>query len=134
MEDLQTRDKTEENGRKPVEEIYQDSVPKTQEEWESFVETVLNEIRQQEILKRNALASLKAAVERAQEFFEVECYVAERNPRERIWQFLFSVFGFVILGLLVVVDSWTWRLALAGGYLLLGWTWGKGSRIRDWRV
>jgi hypothetical protein len=134
MGDLKTRDKTGENERKPVEEICEDSLPKTQEEWESFVETVLNEIRQQEILKRNALASLKAAVERAEEFFEVECYVAERSPRERISHFLFSVFGFVILGLLVAADSWVWRLALAGGYILLGWVWAKGSRIREWRV
>jgi hypothetical protein len=134
MDDFQIRDKTEENGRKPVEEIFQDSIPKTQEEWESFVETVLNDIRQQEILKRNALASLKAAVERAQEFFEVECYISERSQRERISQLLFSIFGFVILGLLVVVDSWVWRLVLVGGYLLLGWVWAKGSHIRQWHV
>jgi len=130
----QKKTETEENGRKPVEEIWANSVPKTREEWDALCESIVNEIKRQELLKQNALASLRAAVERAQEFFQVECYVSERSVREIGVQLALYFTALAILGLLVAVDVWYWRLALAAGYLLLGWAWSRGASLRGQRV
>jgi len=130
----QRKTETEENGRKPVEETWADSVPKTRDEWNALCQTILNEIRRQELLKQNALASLQAAVERAREFFQVECYVSERSAREVGAQLALYFTALAILGLLVATDTWYWRLALAAGYLLLGWAWSRGARLWERRV
>jgi len=130
----QKKTETEENGRKPVEETWANSVPKTREEWDALCESIVNEIKRQELLKQNALASLRAAVERAQEFFQVECYVSERSVREIGVQLALYFTALAILGLLVAVDVWYWRLALAAGYLLLGWAWSRGASLRGQRV
>ena len=134
MSEEQRKTETEENGRKPVEETWADSVPKTRDEWNALCQTILNEIRRQELLKQNALASLQAAVERAQEFFEVECWVGERSVRAIGAQLALYFTALAILGLLVVTDTWYWRLALAAGYLLLGWAWNRGASLRGQRV
>lgn len=134
MSEEQRKTETEENERKPVEEMWADSVPKTREEWDALCETIVNDIKRQELLKQNALASLQAAVERAREFFEVECYVNERSVREMGVQLALYFTALAILGLLVAVDVWYWRLALAAGYLLLGWTWSRGASLRGQRL
>lgn len=128
------KNETDKNGRKPVEETWVDNVPKTRDEWNALCQTILNEIRCQELLKQNALASLQAAVKRAREFFQVECYVSERSAREVGAQLALYFTALAILGLLVATDTWYWRLALVVGYLLLGWAWSKGARLWERRV
>ena len=71
---------------------------------------------------------LKAIIEN--EDCDLEIYCAPRTRKEKAWNLIFVAMGLLLMGLMVYLPRWEWRLACAFAYWILSITFDHLTRLR----
>jgi len=81
------------------------------------------------LLRDIVLDGLRHAVAEARKFYDVECYVLEKDRREKLWAAVEVGLGLLLAALAIALGQWYLRLLALGGYFLLSLLFAQRTKM-----